>query len=640
MQYNYVYQYEICALIFLFIVTVRFFSLRRFPGLMTKVFGILLCICLVDISLDLIGSYTIEHANDLPNWVNYAVNIPFYSMQVLMPVFLMLYIIWLADLRFRTLPQLAVLLLPAMFFVALVIFDPITDGIFYISVVDGVRVYTRGLMFDSLYIGTFLYFIIDLVILFARKKHVRKIELKVIIGFMLINLLAMMLQYLMTDVLLTGVGIALAMVMMFLILENPESKIDYVTGVFNNSAMLMYLSNMIADKKKLFLVAIDLADVRRVNSNYDVWTGNEALHEVGAFLLKFGGKNTWIFKMTGPRVICITDNKNGYENIIRGVEKRFCDPWMTSKGQVYIKATIRYYANTNFFSSPQEVVNFIDLTYDSMDRSDYGTCRMIDSDILQKAKRFEDVEAALRSALTAKEEFYLNIQPIYNTETGRFASAEVLLRFNSKEFGMIPPNEFINVAERTGLIFDIDRMVVRKTCRFIQDHPELSEAGVKFLQINLSASEFAKNIYDEINAIVGEYDVDPRSICFEVTETAATSDPEILQEFMDAMISDGYRFALDDFGTGFANLMQTVSYPFELIKIDRDFLLSENSRSMTMFDDLLRMFPKMGLETITEGVETKEQAKRVIDLGGKYIQGYYYSKPLPEEEFVRFAAMH
>lgn len=640
MQFNYVYEYEICALIFLFIVTVRFFSLRRFPGLLTKVFGILLCICLIDISLDLIGSYTIEHANDLPDWVNYAVNIPFYSMQVLMPVFLMLYIIWLADLRFRDKPQLAILLLPAMFFVALVIFDPFTDGIFYISVVDGIRVYTRGPMFDSLYIGTILYFIIDLVILFTRKKHVRKIEFKVIIGFMMINLLAMTLQYLMTDVLLTGVGIALAMVMMFLILENPESKIDYVTGVFDNSAMLMYLSNMITDKKRLFLVAVDLSDVRRVNSSYDVWTGNEALHEAGAYLLKFGNRKTWIFKMTGPRLLCITDNKNDYESIINGVEKRFYDPWETSKAQVYIKATIRYYANTNFFSSPQEVVNFIDLTYDSMDHLDQGTCRPIDSEILNRAKRFKEVEAALRSALVLKEEFYLNIQPIYNTEAGRFESAEVLLRFNSKEFGMIPPNEFITVAERIGLIFDIDRMVVRKTCRFIQTHPELSEAGVKFLQINLSASEFVKNIYDEISAIVREYDVDPRSICFEVTETAATSDPEILQEFMDDMISDGYRFALDDFGTGFANLMQTVSYPFELIKIDRDFLLSDNSRSMTMFDDLLRMFPRMELETITEGVETEEQSKRVTGLGGKYIQGYYYSKPLSEEDFVRFAASH
>jgi EAL domain-containing protein (putative c-di-GMP-specific phosphodiesterase class I) len=275
-----------------------------------------------------------------------------------------------------------------------------------------------------------------------------------------------------------------------------------------------------------------------------------------------------------------------------------------------------------------------------MDHLDQGTCRPIDSEILNRAKRFEEVEAALRSALVLKEEFYLNIQPIYNTEAGRFESAEVLLRFNSKEFGMIPPNEFITVAERIGLIFDIDRMVVRKTCRFIQTHPELSEAGVKFLQINLSASEFVKNIYDEISAIVREYDVDPRSICFEVTETAATSDPEILQEFMDDMISDGYRFALDDFGTGFANLMQTVSYPFELIKIDRDFLLSDNSRSMTMFDDLLRMFPRMELETITEGVETEEQSKRVTGLGGKYIQGYYYSKPLSEEDFVRFAASH
>ena len=251
--------------------------------------------------------------------------------------------------------------------------------------------------------------------------------------------------------------------------------------------------------------------------------------------------------------------------------------------------------------------------------------------------RYELVDNALRKALSEGEKnFTINFQPIYNIQEKKFTSCEVLLRFKDEQLGVVSPDEFIVVAEKTGLIQDIDKMVIRRACQFLYRHPEIESYGFDCIEINLSAADFFTDICDDVRSIVTSCGAKPEMLCFEVTETAATKHPENLTRFMTSMARSSYKFALDDFGTGFANLAQVADFPFNIIKLDKTLLNSEKSAVQVMFDELVRMFSKMNLLTVTEGVETEEQANRVISLESDYIQGFYYSRPLPEDEFIEF----
>ena len=176
-------------------------------------------------------------------------------------------------------------------------------------------------------------------------------------------------------------------------------------------------------------------------------------------------------------------------------------------------------------------------------------------------------------------------------------------------------------------------MVVKKVCQFISKYDIKKTLGIDYLSVNLSAAEFL-NIHmpEKITEIIKEYEIDPSLIVFEITETVATVSYDIVSSCMKEYRTLGFRFALDDFGTGYANLSQVVSLPFSIVKIDRELL----SGSKIVLEDMLRMFRRLGLINIIEGVETIEQSDFVQAMDIDYIQGYLYANPLNEESFVDF----
>lgn len=637
MQFHYIVDFEVTALAVLLVITVRFYTLRRFPDILTRLFGFILWIAILDLSLDIVGAHTIEFAHNYPAWINQIINTAFYSVQTIFPVLLMTYVLWSANKQFSRSRTLRLFLVPAILTLALILSNHFTHLVFYLDNSLGFLVYTRGPWFNTLYISTCFYFTVSVILLLRYRLEMRKEIFWSIIGFIAFNAVALILQILFPDALLTGVGITIAILMLFFTIENPESMVDVMTGVFNYTALLTFLSDRISEKGRIFLVGLDVRGIRKVNNTYGIWTGDEAMREVGLFLTGLEGKHVWAFRTFGTRFLLIADTEEQYQNTIADISHRFQNTWRTSRGQVSLRATVRYLDSQDFFNSPEDVINLIDLTYSALSNDDIGTIEHINGDILRKAMRYELVDNALRKALSEGEKnFTINFQPIYNIQEKKFTSCEVLLRFKDEQLGVVSPDEFIVVAEKTGLIQDIDKMVIRRACQFLYRHPEIESYGVDCIEINLSAADFFTDICDDVRSIVTSCGAKPEMLCFEVTETAATKHPENLTRFMTSMARSSYKFALDDFGTGFTNLAQVADFPFNIIKLDKTLLNSEKSAVQVMFDELVRMFSKMNLLTVTEGVETEEQANRVISLESDYIQGFYYSRPLPEDEFIEF----
>ena len=257
------------------------------------------------------------------------------------------------------------------------------------------------------------------------------------------------------------------------------------------------------------------------------------------------------------------------------------------------------------------------------------------------------VASALRLATDLRyavenNELRLQYQPKVDTATGRLLGMEALVRWIHPERGMVSPIEFIPVAEETGLIVGIGRWVLREACR---QNKEWQQAGLRPLRVavNLSARQFrAGELLKEIDAALAETGLTADSLELEITESMVMADPESVIKVLDAIHDRGIHLALDDFGTGHSSLAYLKRFPIDCVKIDRAFIKDtpENLEDVAITKTIIAMAQALGLSTVAEGVETAEQLELMKGLGCDQIQGYFFSRPLPADDFLAFYRAH
>jgi EAL domain-containing protein (putative c-di-GMP-specific phosphodiesterase class I) len=227
-------------------------------------------------------------------------------------------------------------------------------------------------------------------------------------------------------------------------------------------------------------------------------------------------------------------------------------------------------------------------------------------------------------------------------EKGHFSSAEALVRIRDVDGSIVPPGQFISVAEETGLIDQLGERVFEKVCQFIQ-RERIWKFEIEYIEVNLSVRQCeARALAGKYQAIMEQYDIKPSMINLEVTESASIRRRNVLIQNMEKLIEYGVSFSLDDFGNGESNLNYIVDMPVEIVKFDRDMTKSyfDNSKGRLVMETVTRMILNLGLKIVSEGVETEEQLETMKQLGVQYIQGFYFSKPLPQDEFIRFVKEH
>lgn len=257
-----------------------------------------------------------------------------------------------------------------------------------------------------------------------------------------------------------------------------------------------------------------------------------------------------------------------------------------------------------------------------------------------------DLEQIMNTAI-AENRFQMYYQPIYSTTEHTFVSAEALIWLKDNKYGFIPPNTFLPIAEQNGSIHAIGDFVLRDVMRFISE-VNLQDLGLDDIQINLAASQcIESDLVDKVTALLEEYKVAPSQITFELTENAADIDPAIVDNNVRRLSNLGIRFALDDYGTSYSNTKRVTALPISQVKLDKNFVDEVDDPQMwVVIQETIAMLKEMGKEVLVEGVEEEAAARKFIDLkcdllqGCELIQGFYFCKPLPEEEFVAFIRKH
>lgn len=242
-----------------------------------------------------------------------------------------------------------------------------------------------------------------------------------------------------------------------------------------------------------------------------------------------------------------------------------------------------------------------------------------------------DSGAVLKALKGAKQtqQLYMVYQPIFNLRTGRICAFEALMRWNSPEMGMVPPDKFISLLENSGQFLAVEEMVTKTPWETAAGWPEYLSLSINFSALELCDPQLPARVQHNL----AKYGLDPRRCEIEVTETQPLCECQIAAKNMRELKALGITFALDDFGTGHANLDYLLRYPFDTLKMDKSFLAAvpEGARSAQLVEGIISLAHNVGVEALAEGVEEEAQNDWLIGMGCDKAQGFYFSPPIPPE---------
>lgn len=620
-------QVQCCGLV-LMIVLFYFYKSQHSILLNTqKAFWNSFVVTFVSITLDILSCIVIRLRNNLPSLFVDAVCKTYLVSLVVLAYFALLYI--LTDIYFKksefrktTIVYGIIVIIAAVLIYVLPINYYDNDGV----------IYSYGLSDYATYVFALLTVLFTVFKLVKEKNKISKNRRLAAFIWMGVWILAAIIQFIRPDLLLVGFASAVGMLVLYLLLENPGNNIDRRTGLFNHGAFLQYARQLYSSETKFSALAVilDYSSLKIMSSNLE----SEVMTEAATYLL--GIPNVYAFNNTGSEIILIIPAGDDGKKVVKAVRERFDRGWGKTGG-VYVSPKWVYVPDSALAANPEDLLYLIRYAKKNIKEYDENRCIEVSDLLAKQLYREKEIEDIIMDALE-NDRLEVWYQPIYSTKHCRFTSAEALVRIRSVDGTLIQPGSFIEIAERNGTILQIGETVFRKVCRFINQY-NIKEYGISYIEVNLSVVQCAyKQLAEDYIKIMNDYGVSPDQINLEITESASLNTKNTLLENMKELMDYGVNFSLDDFGTGQSNLDYIVDMPVDIVKFDRGMTNAyfENGKAKYIMDAAANMIHGMDMKIVSEGIETEAQFNTMQDLGINYIQGYYFSKPLPEKEFLEF----
>ena len=496
----------------------------------------------------------------------------------------------------------------------------------------GTEVYTYGVSVMTAYAAALINLVINTILLIWKKSVIRPSRRKAMLFWMLIWIGAAVIQFFNNEILLVGFGEALGIMILYIKLENPEVNLDRQTGLFNQTALTRYMRQLSNREKhfSLVLMVLEYSFYKNISQESETAAEMEMINYI------FTVPGTMAFKTAGDEIMLLYENEAAAEEGLRILRKRFERGWGKDES-VFKRPFWIYLPDSAVLKDVKDITQLIKhARQNSKELIDNGFLQ-IDKELADEMYRTRDMEQVIFNAI---ERNWITVyyQPIYSTKENKITSAEALVRITNEEGKVVPPYDFVWVAEKNGMMLRLGEIIFDKVCEFIRDaKPE--QYGIQYIEVNLSTIQCAHELFAE-NCIASmeKYGVRPNFINLEITETAAIGAKNVVLSNMQKLIDYGVSFSLDDFGTGESNLNYIAEMPVAIVKFDRTMINSyfENGKAKYVMDAAMHMIHGMNLEIVAEGIETKEQFEVMKSLGISYIQGYYFSRPIPEQAFIEY----
>lgn len=442
-------------------------------------------------------------------------------------------------------------------------------------------------------------------------------------------LTATLVQFFHNDWMIAGFFSALGIMIIYLKLENPERFIDSDTGFFNKLGLGRCTRQLDETGESVTMIYLDYEQVGHQMTVVD----REVRLEVYRFFNTL--KKVYVFRKSEEGILLAIRKDGDPLKTIKLINERFAKPWGKNKDTL-LRTRMIYLEDTTVLKSAQDAKKIFNYVRHESDFDDEEMI-MVDERIIKEAYKEDDVENMILESIE-KQRVEVFFQPIYSTVSKTFESAEALMRLRREDGSIVMPGEFIEVAEKRGSILQLGAEVFEGVCTFIEEH-NMKEMGLHYIEVNLSAIQCGyKNLAQDLIDTMERHRVEPHYINLEITESASIGNEKVFLDNLYMLKKYGVSFSLDDFGTGQSNLNYIVAMPVDIVKFDRGMTLSyfENAKAKYVMDAAMMMIKGMNLRIVSEGIENKEQLEIMEELGIQYIQGYYFSKPLPLNQFVKF----
>ncbi len=423
-----------------------------------------------------------------------------------------------------------------------------------------------------------------------------------------------------------------------------QAYTDFLTGLYNRMCCERDLARQIDEAKKNgetgAILYLDLDDFKHINDGLGHQYGDVLLKAISHALKSIKGIQKTCYRMGGDEFVVMISPRyfSEFERIIDEIKMIFTKPWYLKDADYYCTMSMGIVTFPGAGDSVADLIKKADIAmYEAKKGGKNRIATYQDGNDFASGRRLS-MEKNMRDATVAGyKEFEVYYQPIINVETGgkQCAGAEALIRWKSKTLGFIPPTEFIPLAEYLGLINPIGNFVLKEACAHCRAWNDNGFPDYK-VSVNLSVIQLLQNdIVKIVKKTLKETKVNPKNLTLEVTESLAINDMERMKEILNKIKALGVQIALDDFGTGYSSLNHIREIPIDVIKVDQSFVkdLAEDPYSQSFIKMIAELGETIGVSICVEGIETREQYEVLQGMKVKYIQGYYFDRPMERMKF-------
>lgn len=414
---------------------------------------------------------------------------------------------------------------------------------------------------------------------------------------------------------------------------------DKLTRLPNQNLLLQLIQESIISTNNFpdYLFAVLFIDIDRfqiINSSLGRMLGNQLLISIASRLRKCLRSQDLIARIGGDEFAILLQNIQSEHDVQKITERIYQElklPFDLGGYEVFIDASIGIAIGNSNYTQPEDLLRDAELAMSDAKKQSQIHCQVFTETMYADALNSLQIENDLHWALE-REELQLHYQPMIALATKQVMGFEALVRWQHPKRGLIPPSEFIPIAEETGLIVSLGLWILREACRQMYIwQVQFFELSNWKISVNISGKQLEEvDFVEQVQQIIQETKIEPRSLQLEITESSLVEDPQSTIIILQELKSLGIELALDDFGTGYSSLSYLHLFPFDTIKIDRSFInrIEVNSEKSSIIRAIVSLAYNLDMNVIAEGIETANQLAQLKALQCQYGQGYIFSKPI------------
>ena len=637
-----IYQYAVAALFIEAVIIFFYFQKRSLPTFQNIVFLVILTIVTLDTFAELCATYMEDHIQNFTIRSVFIIECLYFTFNTTFGILFTIYNLSAFDIygkmKKRTIRIMQTsMMVPYFLFVTAVWLSPLLMNHFtLVFTIDTVNGYQRGnnFWFYGLCATKAYYILLSFIMILSYHRFIPKAKMQIMYFFTVTISVTALIQLFNIGLLIESFGMSLVTLVYFFFIQKPEEMVDASTDTLNQSAMQRMLRYNLAMGRRFICVTIFIDDTMFIANTFGIPQMNAFLRDAGNFLKQNFSYANVFSRQQGCFCILLRDaDEKQLNKTLTTLNSRFQRTWESENVELKLYIRLCIINCPDDAETPEEVMDIINMiSTDERYRQSVVFANEID---LKYRRRSIYIEHCLRNGLT-ENRFDVFYQPIYSTAEKKLIGAEALIRLKDENGHFISPEDFIPIAEKTGAILRIGEYVFESVCLTLSQI-DVEEYGITKIDINLSVAQCMQEILaEQILKINSIYQIPPSIINLEITETAAAHTPEILLKNMQDLADAGFELSLDDYGSGYSNMSYMLNLPFKMIKIDKYIVWAAftDKRAEKALAATIKMIKEIGMTVLAEGVETPEQAEWLIASGCDYLQGFYYSRPIPKKEFL------